>query len=266
LPRLLERIASHRKRATELPADRIPARVEPALRIYALGQPEVEVDGQSAQWPVARSRDLFFFLLQDRQGLTKEKIGTIFWPDHDPSRLDSAFRSTLYRLRRVVSRDSVLFEEGLYRFNPAVDYWFDVEAFDRLLDQAEREAAPEASTILLEQALDLYRGDYLEGIYADWCALERERLRGRYLGALETLAGSYAAQRKLRRAIEGYQRLLGEDPFREAAHRELMRCYYRAGDRAAAIQQYQTCASMLRDELGLSPSAETEALYRQIID
>jgi DNA-binding SARP family transcriptional activator len=165
-----------------------------------------------------------------------------------------------------VSRDTVLFEEGLYRFSPAADYWFDVEAFDQLLDQAEVGGDPEATTALLERALSLYRGDYLEGVYADWCALERERLRGRHLAALETLAGLYAAQRKLRRAIEGYQRLLGEDPFREAAHRELMRCYYRAGDRAAAIQQYQACASMLREELGLSPSAETEALYRQIID
>ncbi len=266
LPDLLHRIVAHRQRATELPPAAHLAGAEPALKIYALGQPAVEVDGQSAQWPVVRSRDLFFFLLQDRQGLSKEQIGAAFWPDHDPGRLDSAFRSTLYRLRRVVSRDTILFEEGLYRFNPAADSWFDVKVFDQLLDRAEQGLAPESTTTLLEQALDLYRGDYLEGIYADWSALERERLRGRYLAALETLAGLYAAQRKLRQAVERYQRLLGQDPFREAGHRELMRCYYRAGDRAAAIRQYQDCASMLREELGLSPSAETEALYRQIID
>jgi LuxR family transcriptional regulator, maltose regulon positive regulatory protein len=266
LPGLLERITTHRERANELPTARRPTRGEPVLRIYALGQAEVKVDGQSVQWPIARSRDLFFFLLHRRQGLSKEQIGVAFWPDHDPSRLDSAFRSTLYRLRRVVSRDIVLFEEGLYRFNGAADYWFDLEAFDQLLDHAERAMAAEGSIALLEQALDLYRGDYLEGVYADWCELERERLRRRYLTAIETLAGLYAAQRKLRRAIEHYQRLLAEDPLRETAHLGLMRCYHRAGDRASAIQQYRTCASMLREELGLSPSAETEALYRQIID
>jgi DNA-binding SARP family transcriptional activator len=44
-----------------------------------------------------------------------------------------------------------------------------------------------------------------------------------------------------------------------------MQCYYRQGDRAAAIRQYQVCAEVLREELGLSPSAETEALYVEII-
>jgi LuxR family maltose regulon positive regulatory protein len=119
---------------------------------------------------------------------------------------------------------------------------------------------------LLEDALALYRGDYLEGVYHDWCVLERERLRGRYLAALETLARLYADRKDLQRAIELYQRLLAQDPYREAAHQALMRCYYRLGDRAAAIRQYQACANVLREELGLDPTPETEALYLQIID
>jgi LuxR family maltose regulon positive regulatory protein len=49
------------------------------------------------------------------------------------------------------------------------------------------------------------------------------------------------------------------------AHRELMRCYYRQNDRAAAIRQYQACVRVLRDELGIGPMAETENLYLQII-
>ena len=63
-----------------------------------------------------------------------------------------------------------------------------------------------------------------------------------------------------------YQRLLSENPYREGAHRELMRCYYRLNDRAAAIRQYQTCAEILWEELGLSPTPEMEAMYLQIID
>jgi LuxR family maltose regulon positive regulatory protein len=262
---LLERIEAHRAQASHRPAPVIRAQPEPALKIYALGPPDVEVDGQGVQWPVARSRDLFFLLLQHPQGLGKEQIGAMFWPEHDPGRLDSAFRSTLYRLRRVVFRDSVVFEDGVYRFNSTGNYWFDADAFERLLDGAGQAAIPEEASGLLEEALALYRGDYLEGIYADWSLLERERLRGRYLAALEALAGLYADRRKLQRAVELYQRLLAEDPYQEVAHRGLMRCYYRLGDRAAAVRQYQICAELLREELGLSPTPETEALYLQII-
>jgi DNA-binding SARP family transcriptional activator len=204
-------------------------------------------------------------LLHHPQGLRKEEIGEIFWPDHPPVKLDSIFRSTLYRLRRALFRESVIFDEGIYRFNREGDYWFDVEAFEELLDQAEQVVDRERETAILEDALTLYRGDYLEGVYDEWCALERERLRGQCLVALDKLAGLYVDRRDLQRAIELYQQLLAREPYHEGTHRELMHCYYRLGDRAAAIRQYQSCAELLREDLGLSPAPETESLYLQII-
>jgi DNA-binding SARP family transcriptional activator len=64
--------------------------------------------------------------------------------------------------------------------------------------------------------------------------------------------------------MESYQTILAQNPYQEVAHRGLMRCYYRLGDRSAAIRQYQVCAKTLREELGVSPMSETEELYRQI--
>jgi DNA-binding SARP family transcriptional activator len=95
--------------------------------------------------------------------------------------------------------------------------------------------------------------------------LDRERLRERHLSALEALAGLHAARGDLQRAIQEYQQLVAQDPYREPVHRELMRCHYRLGDRAAAIRQYQDCSQVLRDDLGLSPEPETDELYLQII-
>jgi LuxR family maltose regulon positive regulatory protein len=90
-------------------------------------------------------------------------------------------------------------------------------------------------------------------------------LQDRYLTALETLAGLYTDRRELQRAIELYQNVLAQNPYQETAHQGLMRCYYRLGDRATAIQQYQMCAKILSEDLGLSPMPETEKLYLQII-
>ncbi len=264
---LLKRIEAHRSKMAERPEPVVVVQPQPALKIYALGQPRVEVEGEAVQWATTQSRDLLFCLLQHRSGLRKEEIGHMFWPNHAPSKLDGIFRSTIYRLRRALHRESVLFEDGLYRFNWQGDCWFDVEAFERLLEQAGQAQAVsrEGEFAQLEMAVALYQGEYLEGIYADWCAVERERLRGRYLSALERLARLYTEQWDLQRAVDLYQRLLAQDPYREAAHQGLMRCYYRQGDRAAAIRQYQTCVHTLREDLGLSPSPETEALYLQII-
>jgi len=265
LPQLLEKIEAHQSMLAERPEPSIPAEPRHTLAIYAMGQPRVELNGENVQWATAQSRDLFFCLLHHPQGLRKEEIGEIFWPDHPPVKLDSIFRSTLYRLRRSLFRESVIFEEGMYSFNWESDYWFDVETFEELLSQAEEAVVKEREIVILEDALALCRGDYLEGVYDEWCALERERLRGQHLVALDKLAGLYADRRDLQRAIELYQQLLAREPYREGAHRELMRCYYRLGDRAAAIRQYQSCAEILREDLGLSPAPQTESLYLQII-
>jgi len=237
----------------------------PALKIYGFDKPEVILDNKIVQWSVAKSRDLFFFLLQHPKGQSKEQIGAIFWPDHGPERLDSAFRSTVYRLRRVVYRDIIIFDNGLYRFNWSSDYWYDVQLFEAYLDQARGAKNTVESCALYEKALALYRGNYLQGIYYDWAETERTRFHARFMLSLEKLAGVYTEQRKLNEAITLYKRLLNEDRFNESAHRELMRCYYRQGDRAAAIRQYNVCLDTLRKELKLSPAQETENLYIQII-
>ncbi len=265
IPHLLERIQGHQARAAAQPKPVIHAEPQRALKISSFGQPQVEADGKKAHWIVTKSRDLLFCLLQHPTGLTKEQIGDRLWPEHEPDGLNNALRSTLYRLRRILFKDCVVYEDGLYFFNRATDYWLDVEAFEQLLDRAEQSVPPEESTALIEQASSLYRGDYLEGVDYDWADVERQRLQRRYSAGLERLGRLYADQGRLRRAIEVYQRLLVLDPHQEVVHRELMRCLYRRGDRAAAIRQYQACVEALREDLGLSPSAETETLYLMII-
>ena len=237
-----------------------------ALKIYTLGVLRVELEGKTIQWRSLQSRDLLFCLLQHPQGLRKETVGDLFWPDHAPHKLHAIFHSTLYRLRRALPEQSVVFEDGVYCFDRTADYWFDVEVFDWHLDRAAEEGRKGRRMALLAEALAVYRGDYLGGVDGDWPILERERLRGRYLAALEELAGLGADQGDLQEAMELYQRLLAEAPYQESAHRGLMACYYRLGDRARAIRQYHRCVELLREELGLSPMPETEELYLKVIN
>jgi LuxR family maltose regulon positive regulatory protein len=81
---------------------------------------------------------------------------------------------------------------------------------------------------------------------------------------LETLATLQAELGELHRALELYQNILSRDPYRESAYRGQMLCYYRLGDRASAVRQYQTCVALLRDELGASPAPETNLLFLEI--
>ena len=93
---------------------------------------------------------------------------------------------------------------------------------------------------------------------------ERARLRELALQALHTLTEIEMSRANYLAALDSTSRLLAFDPWREEAHRQRMSALARAGQRSAALAQYQTCRRILEKELGVEPSAETTALYEQI--
>jgi DNA-binding SARP family transcriptional activator len=55
------------------------------------------------------------------------------------------------------------------------------------------------------------------------------------------------------------------EPFRETAYQHLMRLHVQMGNRAEAIRVFGCCRELLKEELGTSPSPETEALFLRIL-
>ncbi len=129
----------------------------------------------------------------------------------------------------------------------------------------------EPASVILTNSPSLYTGDFLEGFYVrdaptfeDWMLAERARLRELALQALHRLTEIEMSRRNYPVTLESTARLLAFDPWREEAHRQRMSALARAGQRSAALAQYQTCRRILEKELGVEPSAETTALYEQI--
>lgn len=239
-----------------------------SLEIHAFGQAQVLCGSHlvtASEWESATTKELFFYFLAHPRGLRKEQVMDTFWGEVPPARSHSIFHSTLYRLRRALFHECLLYEDGLYRLNPDIECWFDVEEFENLLDRAEglREGSEERAECY-RQAIALYQGDYLEEFYSDWCYLRREELRGKYIEALIRLADLYAGQGGYEEAIELYKKALVQDDYREDVHRRVMRCYALAGNRGAAIRHYQLLARFLEEDLGLGPMPETVALYQGI--
>lgn len=161
-----------------------------------------------------------------------------------------------------MGQEPLYFDGRLYQIHPNLDYWFDVEGFERLLEGS----GPGRQVERLQQAVALYQGDFLENCYADWCLLLREALRERCLEAISELARRLLARRQYRHAIQTLRRGLVMDDLREKLHCQLMRAYTLSGQRSQALAQYLHCIEILERELGVSPSPETTTLYRRILD
>ncbi len=246
-----------------------PVTFEYELQLLALGSVRVNLLGQllvPSDWTFAKPQELLFYLASNPPR-TKEQIGLDFWPDASPSQLRVSLRAALYHLRRALGRrDWVLYEDGHYRFNRSLNYWYDVEVFERGLQSlgAENEAA--AAIRKLESLVSLYRGDFLADIANDaWAAPRREELKQKYVEAMSTLGRLLLDSKAYDRAIQVFANLVSEDNLLEHAHRGLIRAYALQGERVLALRQYQTVVATLRDELGVSPSPETTELYQSLL-
>jgi DNA-binding SARP family transcriptional activator len=246
------------------------------LRIHLFGHLDVFRDGQPLPgFPTQKTRGLFAFLALNRgRRHSREVLVGRFWGERPEGVARKNLRTDLWRIRSVlepqgvepgwcltVSHDEVAFNDG-------ADHWLDTREFEDRLDRAAVGPRPELrdeQARLLGDAVALYRGDLLEGVYDDWFVFERERLRLRYLDALEHLMRHHECRGEWAQAAAWGQRLLAHDPLREHVHREVIRCSIARGDRAGAVRQYETCARLLRQELDTGPMEETRALVAPLL-
>ena len=236
------------------------------LHLTLLGNPEVRRDGV----PVTNLRSrkamaLLCYLAVTGRPHRRSFLVGLLWGQMPEAHARNNLSKALTHLRRAVGSHLHISRREL-AFDRERPYWLDVEAF-------EQSASALADIEGLQRAVELYRGDFLEGFYVhqspafeEWVLAQRARLRELALQALHTLATHHS-----RRGTAGHAtamqyttRLLALDPWREEAHRQLMVLLARSGQRSAALAQYQTCFQALADELGVEPAEETVALYEQI--
>lgn len=244
-----------------------PMRRVPQIEVRALGRPKVLLDGKpisQAEWGGPLVRELFFFILE-RGPVTRSEVGLVFWPDYSRGKVNSIFHSTMYRLRRVVPPELVIYDRDIdvYLIDPSTECWYDAHRFEEILGEATS-AEPEAAEKLYRQAVELWRGDYLAEFSSEWCIAKREELRRKYVNVLVQLARLCQKRKNYQDAVTFYQRALQEDPFAERIHRVLILCYCAAGERHMAIKHYLGYADYLLEEMGISPMDETVELYDQI--
>jgi LuxR family transcriptional regulator, maltose regulon positive regulatory protein len=249
------------------------------LKVHALGGFQVwrsELPVGPKAWRREKSRQLFQLLLTYRgTGLDRDQIIEHLWPEMDPAAAQRNFKvalNTLYNVlepEREAGSESAFFsrEGSIYLLRPAADLSLDVDEFTRLVRQGEDllPSQPEAAAAFLQQAVELYRGEYLpEARYETWAAAERERLAVLFLRAADRLSELLLQQGLYEAAVDLCQRIIASDSCWERAYRHLMLAFHALGDRGQLARAYQRCQATLRLELDVAPAAETEQLYQQL--
>lgn len=241
------------------------------LSLSLVGPFRVTLDGTPCtDFKSSKVRALLAYLAVEADRLhPRETLAGLLWPDWPDRDALSNLRYALSDLRRTIGdRESdppfLLITHTTLQFNTASDHWLDVAAFNEMVTDP-------SAVDRLEQAVDLYRGEFLEGFsvadsaaFEEWVRLSREQLARQVSLALHHLAAAYQERGDYEQAQATAWHRIELEPWDETAHQQLMRALALGGQRSAALAQYETCRRRLAQELGVEPAAETTRLYEQI--
>jgi DNA-binding SARP family transcriptional activator len=246
------------------------------LRVSLLGRFDVRDGRQTLPGFDARKvQELFCYLLLYRdRSHPREALADLLWCDTLTTQSKRYLRKTLWQLQTALdsqlhrlNEPVLLVEPNWIQLNPCADLWLDVAVLEEAFGLAEGVPGSllESQCVqALKNAVELYQGDLLEGWYQDWCLYERERLQHMYLSMLDKLMGHCEANHECEAGLVYGSIILRYDRARERTHRRMMRLHYLAGDRTAALRQYEHCVTALHEELGVKPARRTVGLHEQI--
>jgi DNA-binding SARP family transcriptional activator len=249
------------------------------LTINLLGHVEIFRDQKrpfaADAWTTRRAHDILCFIASRRhRRASKDTIIDIFWGEADFDVVSKNFHPTVSHIRKALNSNQplkqnfLLYRDGDYLLNPDFSYSIDMEEFDRYVaegDSARRAREQDRCISRYEEAIKLYRGEFMHGCYDDWVEEQRSYYNEQYLHILETLAVAALGQEEWPRALQLAHQILRDDPYREDIHCLVMRTHAAQGNRAAVKEQYETLRVLLQKEMGIQPASETQKIYRELI-
>jgi ATP/maltotriose-dependent transcriptional regulator MalT/DNA-binding SARP family transcriptional activator len=226
-------------------------------------------------WTTRRARDIFCYIAtRKHRRVAKDVLIDEFWRDDDPATIEKNFHPTISHIRKAlnsrqpIKQNFIVFRDGAYQLNPERSYFIDAEEFAGFITAAEK-AKREKDDVRLRENLDaayaLYRGDFMDGSYEDWAEQDRLHYREQFSRVLNGLAKLSVAEKRWTDALKFADEILAIDPYREDLHRLSMKVLAAQSKPAAVKKHYENMQALLKDELGIDPSAETRKLFKELM-
>ena len=244
----------------------------PPTRIQLCGPTVLELAGVRLEdrLPGRQGRLLFAYLVLNRHRLTsRDEMIEALWPEQLPAASESGLSALISKVRKAVGPDVVEGRSSV-RLRLAKDAWVDVDVVQDAVHRAE-------SAVVLGDwkrawgpslvALFVAERDFLPGEDAPWITEQRGHLAEIRLRALEAYAAAAlgVGDTELPAAVRAGRKLVRLAPLRESGYQVLMRALAGQGNSAQALRVYSDLCDVLRDELGVSPSAASQGVYESLL-
>jgi DNA-binding SARP family transcriptional activator/tetratricopeptide (TPR) repeat protein len=241
------------------------------VRFSVLGP--VEVSAGERQLPRATPRHrsvLAYLLLHPGTVISAERLIGAIWGVTPPDTARSQIHAAITGLRRVLraaGADDVLATRAAgYVIRPEPGQ-LDLAEFTDGVAEAARlaDGDPEDAVRRIRAALDLWRGQPLADVNADYVEATRARLEDRRLAAVERLAELELALGRHADLVDELSAHVAAHPLREKLTAHLVLALHRAGRQHDALAAARRFRAALADEHGLDPSRAFTALEQRVL-
>lgn len=244
----------------------------PPTRIQLCGPTVVERDGErlDSRLPGRQGRLLFAYLvLNRRRMISRDELAEAIWPRELPAAAETGLNALISKLRKILGPGAIDGRTAL-RLQLGEDARVDVEVAAEAVHRAESQVAlgrwkhawgPSLVAMFVAER------EFLPGEEAPWIGEQRQHLGGIRLRALEayTVAALGIGGTELPAAVRAGRQLIDLAPLRESGYQVLMRALASQGNVAEALHVHARLCEILRDELGISPCAATQAVYHHLL-
>ncbi len=255
-----------------------PVTVVKRVAVTMLGGFRIRVDGNVLTDEINRSQKLWnvlcYLIAHRERTVPQSEFIELFWPEENSANPTNALKTLLYRVRSLLEPlfgeglEPILSQRGAYAWNPAIACEMDVDRFELLCRRAQDTALPAQKRMALyEEAAEVYRGDYLPKLANQmWVVPISAHYHTLYLEAVKEYADLLEHAEKFEAMAELCTRASQLDPLDESLHTLIVRALLRQGKDSAALSHYEKATDLLYRNLGVRPSEELRALYREIMD
>jgi SARP family transcriptional regulator, regulator of embCAB operon len=249
------------------------------LRIYLTSRVLVEESGtvllDESRLMGRQGRLTFAYLAYEHlRAVSRDELAEELWLGAVPPSWERSLSALISKLRTLLASTGIPDVAlngsfGHYQLSLPADVWIDVEAATEAIDRAESalrgDNSQEEAWGLAQVAYQISRRSFLMGEEGPWVTLKRSELREVLVRAHECLSEPSIWHTEPEYAVKHAKEAIAIEPFRERSYQLLMQAHAAVGNRAEALRVYERCRSLLSEELGVSPSPRTEAVYLDIL-
>ena len=190
-------------------------KADAAYRVLCFEKLELFKEESPVQWSTKKSMELFAYLLYHKgKFIRKERIVDDLWPEYNYENALINLHTTIYRTRKTLDyfNNSIKIEYNNDCYSMQIqDIFYDVDEFDKAYEQSK--LFSDQRMTLLQKAISIYRGDYLEEDSYIWCIDMQQNLKQKYIECLITLASIYLSSGEPNKTIISLETVIDKNPY-----------------------------------------------------